>query len=420
MQQEGIDRRGAWLVLLGSTALLLVLAGLLVPWDWGRGLTLDPPAAADVFAEDQLRRAESHARALRALSWSSYALSLVLALVLGVTRLGSTLVRRVTGRLRWWLAVPLAAFLLLLAGRLLTLPLALIAHERNRSDGLTDQGLAGWFTDRALSLLVSWALLSVLVLLFVGLSRRSPRWWFAWAGAVLVGFTFFVSLLYPVVVEPLFNDFEPLAEGPFKESVLALAEEEGVEVGDVLVSDASRRTTTLNAYVSGLGETRRVVLYDNLLADAEPDEALSVVAHELAHARHGDVFLGTGLGALGVVVGVALLALLVDAVPVRRRAGIRGPGDPAAVALFAALIALGGVLSSPVQNAVSRAIEARADVTALEATEDAESFQAVQRRLAVRSLADPTPPWIGYVWFSSHPTVLERLAIAEAKEAGWP
>ena len=411
-----IDRRGAWLVLSGATVLLVVLAAVMVPWSWVGGATLDPPAAGDVFSRDQLEKAESHAAALRALSWTSYLVTLVLSLALGLTCVGSALFRRVTGRLPWWLAVPWVALLLLVLGRLVTLPLSLLARRRNLEDGLTNQGLAGYLSDLALSLLVSWALLSVLLLLFIGVARRSPRWWFAWCAAVLVGFTFFVSLLYPVLVEPLFNDFEQLPDGPFEEAVLALAEEEGVAVREVLVSDASRRTTTLNAYVSGLGGTRRIVLYDNLLADATPEEALSVVAHELAHARHRDVFLGTGLGALGVVVGVAALALLLDSGWVRRRAGVRGAADPAAAAVIAALVSLGGVVSSPAQNAVSRAIEARADVTALEATDDTEAFRSVQLRLAERSLADPTPPLVGYVWFSSHPTVLQRLAIADAVE----
>ena len=414
--EERTDRRGAWLVLSGAALLLAVLAAAVVPWSWAGGAALEPPAATDVFSRDQLDKVESHAAALRLLSWTSYVVSLVLSLALGLTRAGSALFRRVTGGLPWWLAVPWAASLLLLLGRLVTLPLALLARRRNLQDGLTNQGLAGWTVDQALSLLVSWALLSVLLLLFIGLARRSPRWWFAWSAAVLVGFTFFVSLLYPVVVEPLFNDFERLPDGPFEEAVLALAEKEGVEVREVLVSDASRRTTTLNAYVSGLGDTRRIVLYDNLLADATPKEALSVVAHELAHARHRDVFIGTGLGALGVVVGVAALALLLDAGRVRRRAGVGGAADPAAVAVIAALVSLGGVVSSPAQNAVSRAIEARADVTALAATDDAEAFRSVQLRLAERSLADPTPPLVGYVWFSSHPTVLQRLAIADAVE----
>ncbi len=402
------------LLLVAASGALCVVAGVLVPWDWAPGTTLRPPSAQDVFTAAQLREAESHARALRLLGWSSYVLSLLVALALAFTRPGAALVRRACGGLRWWLAVPWAALIVLLVGRLVTLPLGLLARQRNLRDGLTDQSLAGWLIDWTLGLLVSWALLAVLLLLFVGTARRSPRWWFAWCGAALAGLTFCVSLLYPLLVEPLFNDFRPLEEGAFRSAVLDLAEREGVEVGDVLVSDASRRTTTLNAYVSGIGGTRRIVLYDNLVEGVPSDEALSVVAHELAHARHRDVVLGTGLGALAVVAGVAALALLLDRPALRRRAGIRGAGDPAAVAVLAALVALGGVVSSPAQNAVSRAIEARADRTALAATEDADAFKAVQRRLALRSLADPTPPRIGYLWFSSHPTVLQRLAIAEA------
>lgn len=404
-------------MLAGALGVLALLASLLVPWHWTPGLTLEPPRADEVFGAAELSRAESHARALRVLTWSSYGISIVLAVALGFTRLGSALVRRVTGNLRWWLAVPWAALLLVLVGRVATLPLGLLVRSRNLRDGLTDQGLAGWFSDWALSMLVSWVMLAALLLLFIGFARRSARWWFAWSGALLVALTFFVSLLYPVLVEPLFNDFHPLEDGPFKESVLQLADDEGVEVRDVLVSDASRRTTTLNAYVSGLGSTRRIVLYDNLLADLTPDEAREVVAHELAHAKHRDVVLGTGLGALGVVVGVAALALVLDAPAVRRRAGVRSPAEPAAAALITALVAVGGLLSSPAQNMVSRAIEARADVTALETTHDPAAFRAVQRQLAVRSLADPTPPWFGYVWFASHPTVLQRLAIADALEA---
>ena len=411
---DRIDRRAAWLLLVAAGIVLLVLAAVLVPWDWTPGLALHPERADQVFSAAELRRAESHAAALRWLSWSSYGVSVVLALVLGLTPLGGRLVRKVTGRLRWWLAVPWATFLLLLAGRLVTLPLDLLARQRNLRDGLTDQGLAGWFSDWGLSLLLSWVLLAALLLLVVGLARRSPRWWFLWAAAVLVALTFLVSMVYPLLVEPLFNDFRSLPDGPLRTQVLRLAKEEGVAVDDVLVSDASRRTTTLNAYVSGIGSTRRIVLYDNLVRDEPRDEVLAVVAHELAHARHHDVVLGTALGALGVVVGVAALALLLDSSRVRRRAGVAGPADPAAVALVAALVTLGGVVSSPAQNIVSRAIEARADLTGLEATHDPEAFRRVQRQLAVRSLADPTPPWFGYVWFATHPTVLQRLGIADA------
>ena len=409
-----VDRRGAWLLLAASGITLLVLAAGLVPWDWASGLTLRRPAADEVFDSEQLRAAESHARALRTLTWSSYALGIVLALVLGLTRAGAAVLRTATGTLPWWLAVPWGALVLLAATRLVVLPFGLLVRQRNLRDGLTDQGLADWFVDWALSLLVSWVLVSMLLLLVVGLARRTPRWWFAWCGGALVALTFAASFVYPVVVEPLFNDFRPLPDGPFRDSVLALAEEEGVRVGEVLVSDASRRTTTLNAYVSGFGGTRRIVLYDNLVAGVPPDQALSVVAHELAHARHRDVLLGTGLGALGVLVGVSVLALLLDSPRLAARAGVGGPADPRAVALLLAMSTLGGALSGPAQNAVSRAIEGRADLTALRATEDTDAFAAVQVRLAERALSDPTPPRLGYLWFASHPTVLERLALADA------
>ena len=158
-------------------------------------------------------------------------------------------------------------------------------------------------------------------------------------------------------------------------------------VDDVLVADASRRTTTLNAYVSGFGSTRRVVVYDNLVEDLPEDQALSVVAHELAHARHDDVVTGSVLGAAGAVFGVGLLALVRRCRRPRRRR--RSMGDPAVVPLVLALLAVGTLLASPVENAISRQIETRADVDALRATRDPQAFVAMQRQLALRVAGRP-------------------------------
>ena len=180
-------------------------------------------------------------------------------------------------------------------------------------------------------------------------------------------------------------------------------------VDDVLVADASRRTTTLNAYVSGFGSTRRVVVYDNLVDDLPEDEALSVVAHELAHAQHSDVVTGSVLGAAGAVFAVGLLALVVGAVGERRRLTM---ADPAVVPLLLALAALATLATSPVQNTISRQIETRADVDALAATDDPDAFEKMQRQLALRSFSDPTPPAWSQFWFGSHPTSLQRIAIA--------
>jgi STE24 endopeptidase len=403
---------------LVSGIVLVVLAGLLVPWNWVPGGTLHPLPADQVFSPAQIARAEAFSTTSRWLSWSSYFLSLAVALVLGLTSWGARLVQRVGGRLRWWVSVPLGVLALLVVGRVVTLPFSIGLHRHAMSHGLSNQAWGPWLVDVGKSLLVAWVMTSLVALLVIGAARRSPRFWFAWAGGLAALVTVAGSFLYPVVVEPLFNNFSSMQPGPFKQSVFELAEREGVQVDDVLVSDASRRTTTLNAYVSGFGSTRRVVVYDTLLHDLSPREARVVIAHELAHAKNQDVLIGTLLGAVGAVGGVALLALVMDTRWVRRRAGVSGPGDPRAVALLLALVALGGFLVSPAQNTISRAIEARADRVSLQATGEAQAFRHMQKQLALHSLADPTPWTVSQFWFGSHPTVLQRMAMPEAlKEA---
>ena len=410
-----LARGAAWATVAVASAVLVLLAVWLVPWDWVPGGRLVPASPHEVFTTEQLARAEEYSAGRRYLGWASYAVSLVVALVLGLTTAGSRLVRRVGGR-RWWLAVPVGTLALLLVGRLVTLPFAVAVYRRNLGYGLTEQGWAGWWADYGKSLLVAWVLTALLLLVVVGAARRSPRFWFAWAGGLAALLVVAGSFLYPLVVEPLFNTFTPMSDGPFKSSVLSMAADEGVEVDDVLVADASRRTTTLNAYVSGFGGTRRVVVYDTLLAELSPAEARVVVAHELAHAKHDDVLVGTALGAAGAVLGVTVLALLLDTAPLRRRAGISGPGDPGSVAVVLALVALGGLLAAPVQNATSRAIEVRADREALAVTGESTTFVDMQRELSLRALSDPTPPAWSQLWFGSHPTVLQRAGLPASLE----
>lgn len=410
---RGLDRRLAWTGVVGSLVVLAVLGAVLVPWSWWPGGGLRTASVGSAFTPAEVARAEHYAHAVLPVSLGATGVSLALACLLGFTRLGSALARGVGRHLRWWLTVPATTFVLVLLGRLATLPLDLLVRRQDVAAGLTRQSVLGWFSDWALSGLVSWLLASLVVLLVVGAARRSPRRWFVLsAAAALVG-TFVLSMLYPLVVEPLFNRFEPMPQSPLRQSLLRLAAAEGVHVDDVLVADASRRTTTLNAYVSGIGGTRRIVVYDNLLADLPPAQVRSVVAHELGHARNHDVVLGTALGSVGAVLGVCLIGLLLDGARLRRRAGVTSAGDPAVAALVLALVAVGSLLVAPVQNAVSRSIEARADRDALLFTRDARAFEAMQRQLALHSLSDPAPPEVLHLWFGTHPTVLQRLGMAQ-------
>lgn len=393
-------RLGAVMVaLLGLV--LVVLAAWWVPWDPVPGGPLRLPAAGDLFTAEEIARAEEFSTWARVWSWSSLVVGLVVVCVLGFTGLGSRLVARLRGPR--WLVVLQGVAAVLVIGRLITLPLGAAMHVHLVDAGLSTQTWGPWLLDVVKAELVQIAVTALVVAVLVGCAARWPRWWPVVAGGVLAAVTFAASFGYPLVVEPAFNDFTSLQEGPLRDEVLAVAAAEGVAVDDVLVADASRRTTTLNAYVSGLWGSRRVVLYDNLVEEVPRDEVMAVVAHELAHARHDDVLTGTALGAVGVAWSVGLLALLVR----RRRLD-----DPRVVPWTVALIMLGGLASAPVQSTLSRQIEARADVDALRATQDPQAFERVQLVLSRRALSDPTPPEWSQWWFGSHPTVLERIAIA--------
>lgn len=408
-----VDRR-RWLVAWGTVAVgavaFVAVAGWSVPWHPVPGGR--PPAvpAESLFTSAQIDRAESFAAWARLWSWSSLALSVAVGWCLGFSRRGQRLATWPRGPR--WLRIIQIVMVVTLIGRLVTLPLA-IAHRTLLLDaGLATSSWVAWVIDLVKSELLAGAVTSLALLLLAACVRRFPTWWPVVAGMLLAALTFVGSFVYPLTVEPLFNSFQPLPEGQLRSDILAVAADEDVKIDDVLVADASRRTTTLNAYVSGLGSSRRVVLYDNLVDEVPEEQVLSVVAHELAHAKYDDVLTGTSLGAAGGFAGIGLLAL---AGLVRERRGRRGWASPDAVPALLAVVAVGSVLVLPVQNGISRQIETRADVVALRTTGDPAAFIELQRQLALRSLADPTPPGWSQWWFGSHPTVLERAATAGEK-----
>ena len=414
-------RTVALIVVVTGGLAFVVLAAVLIPWHPVPGGPVQPVPAARVFTEAQLARFDGFSDRARLLGWSSLAVSLLVASLLGFTRLGRRLMDALRGP--WWVRVPVGALVVLLAGTLATLPLRLVFRQQLLDYDLTRQSVGGFLRDVAVSFAVAWVVTSVVLLVLVGCSRRWTRAWPAVAGGVLAWLLMVGSFVYPVLVEPLFNSFEPLPDGPLRAGIFRLAAQEDVEIDDVLVADASRRTTTLNAYVSGFGDTRRVVVYDNLVTTLPEAQTLSVVAHELAHAHHDDVLTGSVIGSVGAFASVGLLGLLVGVGGGRRRdedadgppvlSITPGGGLVAAVPLVLALSAWGTLLASPVENTISRQIETRADVDALETTHDPDAFIAMQRQLALRGLGDPTPPAWSQFWFGSHPTSLERVAIAE-------
>lgn len=385
----------------------VVLAWWRVPWAPAGS---PPPSAVSehsVFTQAQIDRAEGFAAWARVWSWGALVLSLAAGWWLALGARARRAFTRLPGA--WWLRVLLAVVVVQGAVGLLLLPLDAAQHEHGRRNGLTDQAWSGFLRDEVVSWSIGVVVSVLLAWLVVGCARRWRSWPLGVA-AVAGGLVLLGSYGYPLVVEPLFNSFHSLPAGSLRTQVMQLADREGVHVDDVLVADASRRTTTLNAYVSGFGDTRRVVLYDNLVRDEPPGRVLAVVAHELGHAKEDDVLTGSLLGVAGAVLGVGLLTLVLGR---GRRRGWPAAGDPAVVPLLLVLVATAGLVAAPVEDGISRRIETRADVIALRATHDPGSFVALQKELAVRSLADPTPPAWSQWWFGTHPTVLQRIALAE-------
>lgn len=411
-------RRAALLTAVVLGAALVVVVAVVTPWS-----VLPDPSGGPVPVEpgaglsgEQRRRAEAFAAALRPASLLSLVLGLGASAVLGLTGLGARLVTRVAapfgGSRKAQLVLGVGA--LAVVGRLVTLPVSAYAEMVRHRYGLSTRGWALWLRDLTVATAISAVVTALALGSFLWLVRRAPRTWWAWSAGVAAGFVVVGSFLYPVLFEPAFNRFEPLPAGELRTDLLALAAESGVPVRDVLVSDASRRTTALNAYVSGIGATRRIVVYDTLL-DELPDEQIeSIVAHELGHVVHRDVLTGTLIGALGAAAATALLGWLLCWTPLLRRVGASGPGDPRVVPLVLFLLAAGSVLATPLQNTVSRQVEVRADLHALDSTRDPDAFVDMQRRLATTNISDPDPPAAWQWFFGSHPTTAQRVAFAQA------
>ncbi|MFT4286818.1 M48 family metallopeptidase [Nocardioides sp.] len=400
MSATPTSRRVSLVVLILGVLAFAAIALARVPWYSVMGGGGHAPGESEVFAPDQLAAMLDYSADARRWSRLGLAVSLLVACLLGLTPAGRWLVSRLRGP--WWLRAILGVVVLELVGSLATLPFSVLLRDRQLDAGLSRQAWSGFAVDRLTSLGVTVVTTSLGVLALMACVRRWRRAWPAVAGAGLGVLVLLGSFVYPVLVEPLFNSFTPLPDGDLRSRVLALADAEGVAVDDVLVADASRRTTTLNAYVSGFGSTRRVVLYDNLVDNEPEDAVLSVVAHELGHAKYDDVLTGSLLGAAGALVAVGLLGLVL-----RRR----DLGEASVVPLLLALVAVGSVLALPIQNTISRQIETRADVTALNTTQDAGAFETLQRELAISSLSDPAPASWSQFWFGSHPTVLRRLGL---------
>ena len=393
------------LVVVAEVAVLLLAPG-------EEGIPPDEVVASELFNADALDRASDFRGGQRLLLVGGLAAQAIAVGALAVGR--PRFARDFLGRLssRHVLGAAAAGVVIVVVAEVVAFPTTLAAHERSVDVGLSTQSLGPWLVDQMKGLGIGAVVAGAGAAALSGLIRRYPRRWWVPGTAVVIGYGAAMSLLAPVLIAPRFNDFEELEGGSqLRASVVDLGERAGVDVGEVYRVDASRRSTVLNAYVAGIGLTKRVVLYDTLIDGTSEPELESVVAHELAHVAHSDIPRGILFAAIVTPLGLLLVRELNGTLA--RRAGAE-PGSPAAVpALFLAIAIVSFAVNVPA-NQLSRQVEASADAFALRITDDPKGLEDLQVRLAERNLSDVEPPGWATALFGTHPTTLERVGSARA------
>lgn len=317
---------------------------------------------------------------------------------------------------RWLPAVILMGLICFLGIGLLDLPIRLVRLEYRRHWGMTEQSTLAWFADYAKSLLVGVVLGGILYLGFYLLVRWLPRWWWLPAAVGMTVSAVIFAMLLPVLVAPLFNTFTPLSRTPYarlEKTIRTLADRAGVPVQEVYVVDASRQSKHTNAYFTGFGATRQIVLYDTLLKEHPDDEIESVLAHEIGHWQYNHINKGIILGGIGALAGCFLLSRLLLWAVQRRPFYLTSPYDPAGWPLILLVVALSEWATLPLTNAITRHFEREADYTALELAGKPKAFIAAERRLARVNISNVAPTRFSVWLFSTHPPVVERMQMAE-------
>ncbi|MGH2600474.1 MAG: M48 family metallopeptidase [Dehalococcoidia bacterium] len=318
--------------------------------------------------------------------------------------------RDVTGNV--WLQVALYTVVIVTVWSVVTLPLDYLTDfRREHRYGLSTQRLGGWLLDQAKGFLLSLVLVVLVLEGAYWLLRETGGWWWLWAAAGMVALSIIVTSLGPVLFIPIFYKLQRIDDAELTRRLTEVAEREGARVIGVYRMNMSAKTRKANAMVAGLGRTQRIILGDTLLEGFTPEEIEVVVAHEVAHYRHRDLWKGIGVSAALNLVGLFIASRVLDALA--DRGSLEGPADIAALPVLLLSLGVYGLIVLPLGNAYSRRRESLADRAALQATGLAGPFISAMRRLASLNLANPAPHPLVEAVFYSHPSISRRIAMAE-------
>jgi STE24 endopeptidase len=378
-----------------------------VPLSTWRPTPADP---AEWFAPDELERSRRYQRPLTRLRIVRGAITLATTLILIVGEVGPRLLDALD--VEGWVLQLLVMIVLLEVVGLLYNPVldwwVDLVHDKQW--GLSTQTPRGFATDQVKSVVLSIVLSAVLLTPLYALIRSTELWWL-WGWLLFVAFSVVAGFLFPVLIAPIFNKFEPLDDAELAGRIQDIAKRAGVSLSGAFVADESRRSTRDNAYVSGLGATRRVILYDTILEHPH-DVVCQVVAHEVGHWRRHHLRRQLPILASVALVAFLLLRVLAEWTWLFDQTGVAGIGDPAGLPILLLSLQLAFGVLSGVMAWVSRAFERQADLEALDLLGRPDDMIAMLRALHVKNIADLDPGWLKRLQ-ATHPPPAERMAFTQ-------
>ncbi|MFP3122227.1 M48 family metallopeptidase [Ectobacillus funiculus] len=340
-------------------------------------------------------------------------LVLFLILVLGISKRFEDSAKLIT-RLRVG-QVAIYFFYLSLVTTVLALPFKWMGYQVSKSYGISTQTLASWFKDIVIDFWVNFGIMLLVVATLMWLIQKSEkRWWFhAWA--LSVPFTIFLTFIQPVVLDPLYNDFQPLQNQELKQKILSLASEADIPADNVYEVNMSEKTKSLNAYVTGIGSNSRIVLWDTTLKQLSENEILFIMAHEMAHYVKKHIYWAVASSIAISFVGLYLIHRILQFI-IAKWGGVLNIRTLASLSVLPLFFLVSSVLSfavSPAENYVSRMEERVSDQYAMEMTEDKKAAVETFQDLSKTSLSQVNPPGLVKLFLYTHPTMLERITYLE-------
>lgn len=313
--------------------------------------------------------------------------------------------------------------LFLVTTTVLQLPLDAYQQSISRQYGLSVQGWQSWFGDVLKGMLVGYVFLAIVAWLISTLIRVSPRRWWLYSWAIIFVLVVFIVAISPILIDPLFNKFEPLDKSnpQLVDAIEKVTQRGGLTIprDRMFLMKASEKVTTLNAYVTGFGPSKRVVVWDTTIKNATTPETLFVYGHEMGHYVLNHIRIGLTAAAIGLFIGFYLLYRITNwAFPrFQPRWRMREPWDWAALVMLLLIFTIMSTVSAPIGNGFSRQLEHNADIYGLEVTHGinpnsqeaaAHAFQV----LGELSLSYPYPSRFVVFWYADHPPIPDRVPFA--------